>query len=162
MAKNNSVNSSERVLNFENTVYTTSTSISTTIPFDDTIPENTEGTELFTASYTPSDSASKLEIIVTIPIVTASRTSYQTLALFQDSDSNALEAQQYRGRYNSAGNSKALLTLRHIFSVSSTSAITFKVRMGDSAGNTIYLNRNNTGNVYDGAMYSNLTITEYI
>ena len=46
---------------------TTLTQSSTTIPMDDTIPQNTEGVEILTGTITPSSSGSKIRVRVVVP-----------------------------------------------------------------------------------------------
>jgi len=63
----------------------------TTIPFDDTIPQITEGTEFMTLAITPSSATNTLIIQVTL-VTALSVADFSTVALFQDSTANALAA----------------------------------------------------------------------
>ena len=60
---------SKLVQRVEATPYTTYTSFTTTIPFDDTIPQNTEGTEIITVAITPTNVSNRLKIYLVAPMV---------------------------------------------------------------------------------------------
>ena len=77
-----------QVVNVQSGSYTSSIG---TFPFDNTIPQNTEGTELFTVSITPTSSASKL-FIQAVACLGNSAGDWMTIALFQDSTANSLAA----------------------------------------------------------------------
>jgi hypothetical protein len=68
----------------------TATSTTSTIPFDSTIPQSTEGTELLTVSITPRSTSNKLIIFVSVPFIDASANALITFPLFQDSGANAI------------------------------------------------------------------------
>lgn len=112
---------------------TTSATGSTTssIPVDDSIPQKTEGTELMTATITPTVDDSLLVITAYIPIVNAS-TGSAVAALFQDSTTNALRA----AHENTIASTKVTgtIVLRHEMTSGTTSSTTFKVRIGCSTG----------------------------
>ena len=77
-------------------VNTTSVAVATgttTIPLDDTIPQNNEGTEFLTLAITPTNASNKLKIEVSGLWGTSADTNWVILALFQDSTANALSAQ---------------------------------------------------------------------
>ena len=132
----------------------------TIIPYDDTIPQNTEGTEAITLAITPTNAANKLRIDLYFNLqCNGSSSSPGCVALFQDSTANALAAFQ-------AG----IQTTGYCFNVAysyymtagTTSATTFKVRIGASTGGYIfYVNANSSGTrVFGGASISGITITE--
>jgi len=73
-------------------VNTTSVAVATgttTIPLDDTIPQNNEGTEFLTLAITPTNASNKLKIEVSGLWGTSADTNWVILALFQDSTANA-------------------------------------------------------------------------
>ena len=55
------------VLQFKSAEYTTRTSVTTVIPFDDTVPQNDEGTEIITLAITPTSTSNKLVIEFFMP-----------------------------------------------------------------------------------------------
>jgi hypothetical protein len=141
------------------TVQTTKTSLqvcSTAIPWDDTIPQNTEGDEIFTASITPSSASNK--ILVRVTTYGAASAGWYTIAVFKDSDANAIAAAWGIGQnvdYQST------TTIEYLHSPATTSAITYKVRAGSSSG-SYRLNGaiNSAGRLFGGVSFSNITLQE--
>lgn len=142
-------------------VNTTSSAIasgSTVIPFDDTIPQNTEGTEFMTLAITPKSATNILIIEADLQLASDTASREIIAALFQDATANALAAKS--GFV--AGATRFPLFVRHTMAAGTTSAITFKIRAGlDSAG-TIIFNGNAGGTrLYGGITKSSIVITEY-
>jgi hypothetical protein len=110
----------------------------TQLPFDDTIPQNTEGDEYLTITVTPSHAKNKLVIESVCYFASTSTAEFQiAMALFQDTTANALAA-GYGTRTNQNGVPCAVV-LRHEMTAGTTSATTFKVRAGtDGAGTTTF------------------------
>jgi len=106
---------------------------SVAIPFDSTIPQITEGTEIATRSITPTNASNILEIEAIGNFVgQGTAGGYQTTALFVDStaDSIAVTAGTPEG-YNTPSSP---LRLWHRLVAGSTSARTYKVRVGANTG----------------------------
>jgi hypothetical protein len=129
----------------------------TTIPFDDTIPQITEGTEFMTQAITPKAATNRLSIEATLY---ASNSVLGELigALFQDATANALAALSltiptggYLGR----------ITLRHDMAAGTTSSTTFRIRLGGSGAGTITFNGTAGTRKFGGITMSNIKITEY-
>lgn len=132
-----------------------------TIPYDDTIPQSTEGTEFMTLSFTPTNANNKLKIdIVTYVSNSNAGSILLTSALFQDSTANALAAGAFLQNNDAAGMHQIQFT--HYMTAGTTSSTTFKVRAGsDSAGTTVFNGRGSTsGRIYGGVAASSITITE--
>lgn len=112
-------------------VYTTSASVTScnTIPSDDTIPQNTEGTEIITLSITPTSATSILKIEFVSMCVNSSN-SIGTIALFQDSTTDAIHAIANNAYYR-----PQIATLTHYMTAGTTSSTTFKIRAGSDGGN---------------------------
>lgn len=127
----------------------------TTIPFDDTIPQNTEGDEYLTQAITPGNSSSLL-LIEAVIFATATTTPWITVALFQDSTANALAAIATFNPVNTAGGA---IILKHKMTAGTTSSTTFKIRIGVTSG-TLTFNGQSGGRIFGGVMASSLTITE--
>ena len=129
----------------------------TTMPFDDTIPQNTEGVEVLSVAITPINASSTLEIEVSTQ-VGSSTTTTVTAALFVDTTADAL---------NAMGESVDATTIRtikyiHRVTAGSTSARTYKVRVGGNAG-TVSLNGiNGASRRYGGVCTSTLTVREIL
>lgn len=132
----------------------------TLLPFDDTIPLNTEGTQFLTASITPKNANSTLEITATL-FLANSGTAPATLtaALFQDSTANALTA---AASVFPAANAMIEITIPvYTMTAGTTSATTFKVRAGANTAGTTTLNGIGGARYLGGVLYSTIKITEY-
>ena len=131
----------------------------TIIPADDTIPQNTEGTEFMTLAITPTSATNVLVIQVTALLSTGTATRTITAALFQDTTANALAVG------NGAGSNLGYvhtITFTHTMTAGTTSATTFKVRGGVDVSGTITFNGATGARLFGGVMASSITITEYI
>lgn len=135
----------------------TYSSSSTAIPFDDTIPQNTEGTEFTTLSFTPLLATSTLEIEVTAMIGSGGAV-YSTIAMFVDSTADAIWAKS-----TSSTGGGEIWPLHGVFRISSgsTSARTYKMRFGATSG-TMYLNGVSAARRFGGVSYSGFTIKELV
>jgi hypothetical protein len=128
----------------------------TTIPLDDTIPQNTEGNEYMTRSITPTSSSSLLCIQATANLSSTAGTSNLSVALFQDSTANALAVVT---KFMSNGNLNTL-NLTYWMTAGTTSATTFKIRAGSSAAGTTTLNGVSSARLFGGVCFSNLSVME--
>lgn len=127
------------------------------IPLDDTIPQITEGTEIMTATITPTDADNILEIDVVAYL--ANNTGVTNVAaLFKDSGANALAA----GASSSMGVANALtpVVFKHRMVAGSTSAATFRVRVGPSGAVTMTINGSAGARLFGGVFASSITIKE--
>jgi hypothetical protein len=128
---------------------------STTMPKDDTIPQNTEGTEVITLAVTPTSATNRLRIEFD-GTGSASGASFVSVAMFQDTTANALAA---ACEYDASAANK-ILRLSYEMAAGTTSATTFKIRVGANAG-TFYVNGDSAGNrVFGGVSAARLRITE--
>ncbi len=130
----------------------------TTIPQDNTIPQNTEGDQYMTLSITPKNASNILEITVTIIVCTTGINNI-TIALFQDSTANALASAQ--GGRESANNIPQTMTFTHVMSAGTASATTFKVRAGIGNAATLTFNGANASSLMGGTFASSIRIKEY-
>lgn len=129
----------------------------TTIPGDDTIPQNTEGTEFMTQAITPK-SATNILIIEIDSSIASSAITNGIGALFQDSTANALAAKATR---MSATDAATPLTIVHKMVAGTTSSTTFRFRAGPQTAATMTLNGANAARLFGGITLSNIKITEY-
>ena len=129
----------------------------TTIPFDDTIPQNTEGTEFLSVAITPS-SASNLLLIQVVMNYSYSIVNTVTMALFQDSTANALAASS---EYGSTATGMINSGLTYYMTAGTTSATTFKVRAGGETAGTLTLNGFGAARKLGGVMISSISVTEF-
>ena len=133
---------------------TSSLSGTTLIPWDNTIPQQTEGDEYMTVSITPSSPTSMLIVTVSI-LLSSSALNNMTAALFQDSVANALSAQTVLvgGAYY-----YNCLTWTYTKTAGSTAPTTFKVRAGGSLAATTFVNTPGFG----GVTGTSLMVTELL
>lgn len=145
------------VVQVVNVITTSVGSGSTQIPYDDSIPQITEGDEYMTLAITPTSSTNKLRIDVVLNFANSTGAATCSMALFQDATSNALAAV---ASSNSSGNIPAQMTLTHYMAAGTTSSTTFRVRAGPSAAQTMTFNGSATARKFGGASASSITITE--
>lgn len=130
----------------------------TQIPFDDTIPQNTEGDQYMTLAITPTSATNKLKIDV-VASASSSAGATVTAALFQDSTANAVAAiSMYQDTAAGAG----LLHFSHYMAAGTVSATTFKLRIGTNGANTVTFNGTSSARNLGGVMASSITITEIV
>ncbi len=130
----------------------------TVLPYDDTIPQNTEGDEYMTLAITPTNSSNKLKIDVVAELAHTTTTSLMIAALFQDSTANALAAMNTAK--NGTGDNAGNVSFTHYMTAGTTSPTTFKVRCGNSNSGTTTFNGTSGARRFGGVMASSITITE--
>jgi hypothetical protein len=129
----------------------------TTIPLDDSIPQSSEGDQYMSVSITPTSATNRL-LIQVVTNSSADSIKTNTAALFVDSTANALAAVSNTTR--SSGD-LLIVSFNHNMVAGSTSAMTFKVRMGTDSGGTLTFNGSLGNRRYGGVIASSITITEY-
>ena len=136
--------------------YTASTAISSNIPPDNTIPQNTEGAEILSVTITPRRVTSKIRLTVSVGTgSTSDGTSVVTLALFKDSDADAFHASS---TYNTDNDTleQGGVRIYTIHSPATTSPITYKVRVGANSGDVTF------NNIYGGVSACTLIAEEIL
>lgn len=134
---------------------TFTTTAGTGIDFDNTIPQNTEGDQVLSATITPVSATSRLIIEVEL-MVSRGNSDTITMALFQDSTANALKAVGF----DVAGSAPTVATMRYVMTSGTTSATTFKIRVGSNTPAALYINGSSSGAKYSTARQSVITVTE--
>jgi hypothetical protein len=129
----------------------------TIIPPDDTIPQITEGNEYMTQTITPKNANNKLKITI-VAHFACSAAIQCAIALFQDSTANALAAWEHTEF--TAG---APVTFTGTFEVTAgtTSATTFRVRIGPTSSGTITFNGVAGARRFGGVSMSSIEVEEY-
>lgn len=131
---------------------------STAMPYDNSIPQNTEGTEVLTVTIVPTVTTSILEIIFAGYATGNGTPTSINVALFQDTTADALSASGFAVAAGSIGIS---IFLRHIMVASTTSSTVFKINIGPNSG-TAYLNGKTGGTrLYGGVSSATLSIREF-
>lgn len=128
----------------------------TVVPYDDTIPQSTEGDQVLSGTFTPLSDASVLEIEARL-MGGATTTVKLGIGLFQDSGTDAIAA-SWGISFSASANQQFLL---HRMASPGTSAITFSVRAGPAAAATYGLNTSDaTNRIGGGSVLSQLIVTE--
>jgi len=113
--------------------------ITNVIPFDNTIPQITEGTQIISATITPTKTTSRIVGIVSVN-GDANSTNVQTvLAAFRGTTANSIAATWVK--YISYS---SLISFEFTDLPNTTSAITYSIRVGPDSG-TLYINRAQSG-----------------
>jgi hypothetical protein len=130
-------------------------SSSITIAYDDSIPQSSEGTEIFLQAITPTSTDNFLEFEV---FLNAHMSAGHNLvvALFKDSetDATAVSVLGLNGGFLRSG----LMKFR--IQVAAASSQTWKVRIGNDGGATTSINGDNSSRKYGGKLTSYLQIKE--
>mgnify|MGYP005702440181 CR=1 FL=1 len=130
----------------------------TTIVYDDTIMQNTEGAEFMTLAITPTSSSNKLKIDVVGHFNHDGANKILTVGLFQDSTADALALM---ASFMATSNCPLPISFTHFMTAGTTSATTFKVRCGADTSATVTFNGRDGTNRRGGGRYaSSITITE--
>ena len=130
----------------------------TTMPQDDTIPQNTEGDQYMTLAITPTNSSNKLKIDVVWHGSSGASSGIMVAGLFQDTTANALAAGS--GGSHDAANDMQHIVFSHFMTAGTTSETTFKVRVGFSSAGTTTFNGVSSSRRLGGVFASSITITE--
>ncbi len=141
------------------TTYTTNTTLSTTIPADDTIPQNTEGTEILTLAFTPVNASSTILVQWEVFGSVSAGAVNLAAALFKDSTANALKT---AGTSTLAANNLSALSGSFTESAGSTSARTYRIRVGMGSGSFFPNGTSGTARLYGGTSECRLTVTEIL
>lgn len=130
----------------------------TLLPIDDTIPQITEGDQIFTLTITPKLSSSILLLQLTMYATTGSNRFIYGAAVFRDGASNAICAGVNRFPTDSQ---PSAMSLQYRTTSNSTAATTFTVRAGTNLGAAnFFLNGTATNRLFGGVLYSSFSITE--
>ena len=123
----------------ENSTYTSTNAV---IPFDDTIPQNTEGSEILSASITPSSASNKIRVRVSLYCASPSGSGTSCFAVFIEGISNAIFA---TSTYFDFVNETQQIEFECYSTPASTSLLTYKVRFGPAgASNNVSIIGNNS------------------
>lgn len=129
---------------------------STIIPLDDSLPQNSEGTEFMTQAITPKHAANLL-FVSHVGVYSASATVHATVALFRDSTASAVAAAPL---YLGAVDASSTVALIYQTQAATTTSTTFKIRGGPSSAATLGFNGRAGARLYNGACYSALAVME--
>jgi len=142
-----------QVVNVQNGAVATG---STVMPYDDTIPQNTEGDQYMTLAITPTSAINKLKIDVVF-IGTVASAYNLIVALFQDITADALACALH---LIATGANMTTIKFTHYMVAGTTLETTFKVRAGSSTASTVTFNGAGGARKLGGVLASSITITE--
>jgi len=131
----------------------------TQLPFDDTIPQNTEGKEYLTRAITPTSLANVLDIDA-LMVLSFDAAAYITAALFYDTSVNAVAAEAF---YCGSANEIGALRISHsmlpaVAALGDTT--TFKLRAGASTAGQIGFNGTSAASRFSTANKSFVQVEE--
>ncbi len=140
--------------------YATYTEGTTDLPCDNSIPQQTEGTEIITLAVTPKSATSTLKISFT-GMFGSSSAGLVGVALFVDATAGAINMTSARS--NSAAGCVPM-TLVHYVSAGSTAARTYKIRFGPDVGApaSAFINGDNASRIGGGVSIAALSIEEIL
>lgn len=146
---------------FAGTILTTPVTDNASIPFDNTKPQNTEGVAVMSVSITPKSSTSTLVIRATVSGTRYADGGTSAIALFRDSNPDALAA-----TFTSVASSGGGVTghLEFFEPSGSTSSRTYYIRAGMITGNSGWqINAGTSGtNTFGGVASTVLTVMEML
>ncbi len=137
------------------TAETAGTTCTVNIPVDNSIPQNTEGNEIMTVTITPTDASNIIELYFHSLLTEGGGVHTSVGAFFVDSTADAIHAETI----GAAGDNKSNVSLYYREVAASTSARTYKLRVGASTGAT-YINSNAGAAVFGGVNHRYLIATE--
>lgn len=148
------------VLQMVQSIVTASSTGTTTIPLDDTIPQNTEGDQVTTVSITPKYTTSRLVIRGWCHYANdTSAATREVLALFQDSTAGALAA-GVKSRTSGENDLIQCVRVEHEMAAGTTSSTTFKIRVGASSASTTRINGEGASRILGGVLNSGIIVYE--
>ncbi|MGJ4932181.1 DUF2793 domain-containing protein [Bradyrhizobium sp. HKCCYLS2038] len=130
----------------------------TAIPWDDTIPQISEGVQVISTTFTAKSVTNKLRIRFDASLIPDTGGIDVTAALFLNSNSNAICATSV---YLASINHPGPITLLHEFVPATTSSITLSVRVGSAVG-AVYWNGTSSARKLGGSQAVSLTVDEII
>jgi hypothetical protein len=132
-----------------------------TIPQDDTIPQDTEGTTVLSLAITPTSTANDIHIEFSCSGSVDGNQSF-VVALFQDVDGTVADAiaVSHQGARNQADLNPQDVYLKHVFTPLTTGTYTFEIRIGIPSGN-FYVNGDAAGaRLFGGTSRAQLIVEE--
>jgi hypothetical protein len=137
--------------------YTANANITTVIPQDDTIPQNTEGTQIISLSFTPRFVNSKMVIRFDGGMSVGSTTGV-VVAIFRDTAGvNAIAASVATV---TTANYVMPISILAIDLPATIATVTYTVRAGPGAATTIRFNGTSAARFFGGVMVTTLEVQE--
>lgn len=135
------------------TPYTANSDLSTQIPYDDTIPLISEGTEILTANITPTSSSNKIKISIDGFGFPNGTGVTAIIAVFASSTCIQAKALSINGSFFN-------LSTTYIDSPATTSQVTYSLRVGPSASGTLRMNGTPSARLFGGVSKCTMRLEE--
>lgn len=142
------------VLQCLQTTYATNADLTVAIPYDDTIPTSSEGTQVLSQAITPTDNTNKILCMVALQGVEPGTVHPIIVALYRGS---TCIAASYA---DPAADRSACVAFNYLDSPASASAQTYSVRAGGDTTTAIRLNGLAAGRKFGGVSLASLTVME--
>ena len=136
--------------------YALNANLTTQIPFDGTVPQITEGTEIISVSITPKSVTNKLRVRFSGYGCTSAAQNIIS-AVFRDAIASALFATPVRA---DAADSPRQIVGEFEFVPATTSAVTIRLRVGPGGGVTLRLNGTTSTFGFGGIEKTTLIVEE--
>lgn len=127
----------------------------TVMPYNDSIPQNTQWDEYMTLAITPTSTINKL-IISSDCCISSSSSTTLCAALFQDSTASALSSKVWWGSATTVVN----MSITHEMRAATTSSTTFKIRAGGGWAAATTFNGASWARLHGWVLNSFIKITE--
>ena len=138
------------IIQITSNFYSAAATGTTVLPYDDTIPQITEGDQFMTKAITPTSATTTLIIDIIVNVAHSTSDPKMSVALFQDATTDALAAAA--SCIGDDTNDSRQITLSHIMTSGTTSTTTFRVRVGADSAGTTTLNGHSAGRIFGGVM----------
>jgi hypothetical protein len=129
----------------------------TAMPFDNTIPQITEGVQFMTQTIVPIAAPNLLKVTLLAMLASAGGNFTIGNALFRDSTANAIA-----GAYSNGSTTGAIgeCRIEKVILAGSVASTTFKHRAGGSAGESITFNGAASAGIFNGVLNSSMEVLE--
>lgn len=134
----------------------TSTTGTTAVPHDNTVPTSGEGDQYMTVTITPSSAANVLNNKITGHFGQSNASSWLAMSLYQDATNSLATAIEL----NATANGSIELVLEHDTLAGTSASTTMKMRAGGDTGATTTFNGQAGVQHYGGACASRMYVTE--
>lgn len=128
------------------------------IPFDDTVPQSSEGTEFMSLAITPKSADSVISVSVVLFGSLLLDGEKITMGIFKDSDPNALAVSVLEAQSTSV---VGMIVMNFAQGSTGTTEVTYKVRAGPSAAGTVTVNGQSSSRLFGNVPKSFIRIVEY-
>lgn len=133
----------------------TNPSGTTAMPYDNTIPQITEGNQIFSQAFTANNAAHRIRVRCMGTIATSDSSDYIGIALFVDSASSAV-----RSTFIRDPDASSYAFALEYEAVLASGTHNFSVRAGANSGGAMHINGDNSGLIGGGSAGATLTIEE--